>query len=324
MTVSIIIAVKAWQRHLEECINKCRELDYPDFELFILPDSEGTVPVASLKSNTKGTVPIKVISTGPVSPAQKRDKAISYAKGEILAFIDDDAYPERDWLKNALKNFTAPEVAAVCGPAVTPPFEPLRQKAGGRVFASRLISAKNNYRYLPGIRREIDDYPSCNLLVRKSVMQTLGGFDTAVWPGEDTKLCLDITKKLGKKIIYDPKVLVWHHRRPLFLPHLRQVSRYAFTRGYFVRVYPETSLRFSYFIPSVFLLAIFIGGLLSLMFYPLKIVYFWGLSLYLLLVFIFSLSLQLSLIPFVFSGIILTHITYGFYFLKGLILKKAV
>jgi len=196
--------------------------------------------------------------------------AISYTKGEILAFIDGDAYPAGDWLRNVVKNFIDPEVAAVGGPAVTPPFEPMRQKAGGQVFSSLLISGRFNYRYLPRNRREIDDYPSCNLLVRKSIMQTLGGFDTSVWPGEDTKLCLDITKKLGKKIIYDPKVLVWHHRRPLFLPHLRQVANYALHRGYFVKIYPETSFRPVYFVPTLFLFGIITGAVLSMFFILLR------------------------------------------------------
>lgn len=318
MTVSIIIAVKTWQGRLEECVNRCLGLDYPDFEILILPDSEGTVPDTALTSNTKGTVPIKIIPTGPVSPANKRDIALKHAQGEILAFIDDDAYPAKDWLKNAIKNFIDPEVAGVGGPAITPKEDNLLQRASGAVYASFLVSGKYVYRYVPWGRREVDDYPSCNFLMRKSVMQELGGFDTNFWPGEDTKLCLDITKRLGKKIIYDPGVVVYHHRRPLFLPHLSQVANYALHRGYFVKRYPQTSLRFSYFIPSIFLLFLFLGWLV----YPLRTIYSLCLSLYLLLVFLFSLNKSACFISLVFLGIILTHLTYGFYFLKGLLSKK--
>jgi cellulose synthase/poly-beta-1,6-N-acetylglucosamine synthase-like glycosyltransferase len=100
MTVSIIIAAKTYSKNLEECVNKCLQLNYPDFEIILLPDE---APGRSLLSCR-----IKVIPTGFVSPAEKRDMAINYAKGEILAFIDDDAYPEKDWLKNAIKNFVDP------------------------------------------------------------------------------------------------------------------------------------------------------------------------------------------------------------------------
>jgi len=308
------------------------ELDFSDFEILILPDEEFDSAVSCQLSHacrqagafSKDYVAksIKVIPTGKVSPAEKRDIALKYAKGEILAFIDDDAYPRKDWLKNAMKNFSDLQVAAVGGPAITAKEDNLRQRASGLVYASALTSGAYNYRYIPKPKREVDDYPTCNLLVRKSLMQELGGFDTKLWPGEDTKLCRDITKKLHKKIIYDPEVLVWHHRRQLFLPHLKQVARFALHRGYFTKRFSETSLRLSYFIPSLFLFALITGGIFSLVFRPLRPIYSSGLFLYFIIILISSISKELQVLFFVTIGKILTHITYGFYFLKGLLSSK--
>jgi GT2 family glycosyltransferase len=247
---------------------------------------------------------------------------MKYAKGEVLAFIDDDAYPTKDWLNSALENFKDKDVAAVVGPAVTAPNDTLRQKASGAIFSSFLVSGRYNYRYIPKRRREVEDYPSCNFLVRKSIMQELGGFNTKFWPGEDTKLCLDITRKLSKKIIYDPAVLVYHHRRPVFMPHLKQVANYSLHRGYFVKKYPETSLRLPYFIPTLFLCVLICAGLLSLISAPIRSIYYSGVFLYLALVLVFGIHKDLRLIPFVFFGTILTHLTYGAYFLKGLFYKR--
>ena len=50
----------------------------------------------------------------------------------------------------------------------------------------------------------------------------------------DTKLCLDIVYELGKKIVYEPKAVVYHHRRRLFKEHLNQISNYALHRDFFV------------------------------------------------------------------------------------------
>ena len=297
-------------------------MDFSDFEIIILPDAEDGAhkPIGWFGAPpSAGTVPISIIPTGPVRPSDKRDIALKYAKGQILAFLDDDAFPVKDWLNKALADFSDPDVAAVGGPAVTPAADTLKQKASGAVYASMLMSGQYRYRYAPGKRRQVDDYPSCNLLVRKSVMQELGGFNTQFWPGEDTKLCLDITKKLKKKIIYDPDVLVFHHRRPVFLAHLKQIASYALRRGYFVKKYPETSLKPGYFLPTLFVLAAAFSGLICLIFPAFKTPYFLGLSLYLLLVFIFSLSKDLRLIIPVFIGIIFSHITYGIFFLKGLL-----
>jgi cellulose synthase/poly-beta-1,6-N-acetylglucosamine synthase-like glycosyltransferase len=328
MTVSIIIAVKTWQKNLENCVNKCQELDFPDFEIIVLPDEPLCSGDTTLNSDKLSVVSpelsagISVFPTGPVCPSDKRDIALKYAKGEIIAFIDDDAYPVKDWLKNAVEIFKDEDVAAVGGPAVTPQEDSLLQRASGAVFASFVVSGKFTCRYLPRERRQVYDYPSCNLLVRKSVLAQVGGFNTVFWPGEDTKLCLDIVKKLGMKIIYDPGVLVYHHRRRLFLPHLKQVSSYALHRGYFVKKYPETSFRLPYFLPTFFVLGLGIVGVLALFLAPLRVIYLAGVSVYLFMVFISSIHKDLRLIIPVFSGIIFTHIAYGIYFLKGIFSGK--
>jgi GT2 family glycosyltransferase len=318
MTVSIIIAVKTWAKNLEECVTKCQQVDYPDFEILILPDTfiGNDLPTTFLEDSK-----IRVILTGYISVPEKRDMAIKEARGEILAFIDDDAWPQKNWLRDAVENFQDELVAAVGGPAITPHDDTLRQKASGLVYSSFLVSGRFVYRYLPKKRLEVDDFPTCNLLVRKSTLQELGGFRTIFWPGEDTKLCLDITKKLGKKIIYDPRALVFHHRRALFIPHLRQVSNYALHRGYFVKKFPSTSLRVAYFIPSLFLMALLVIGINGLFLSGIRVMYLGGLSLYLLLVLILSMNRELRLVPLVFFGIIMTHLAYGTYFLKGLFSK---
>ncbi|MEW6075473.1 MAG: glycosyltransferase [Candidatus Omnitrophota bacterium] len=318
MTVSIIIAVKTWQRNLEECVVKCIELPQSNFEIIILPDEHFSADVLPKQTS----VPITIIPTARVTPAKKRDLGITHAKGEILAFLDDDAYPDKGWLVSALRHFQDSEVAAVAGPAVTPATDSIRQKASGEVYSSLLVSGSYGYRYYPKRQREVDDYPSCNFLVRKSVMEEMGGFNTNFWPGEDTKLCLEITKKLRKKIIYDPQVLVFHHRRPLFAPHLKQIASYALHRGYFVKRYRETSLRAAYFIPSVFLAALVIGAVFSLFFPALISIYIAGLLCYFVLVLLEAIRKKPRLILYVFLGIVLTHLTYGAYFIKGLCVKR--
>ena len=242
--VSIIIPVKEINAYIREAVPKHLELDYPDFEILILPDHNSGESFSSQ---------VRIIPTYPrTGPADKRDIGAQEADGEILAFIDDDAYPRSDWLKNAVKYFDDEEVVAVCGPGVTPESDSVWQKASGWIQASRLGGGNCTYRFVPQRKRWVDDYPSMNFIVRKSDFEAVGGFDSHFWPGEDTKLCLDLTYKLGKKIIYDPEVLVYHHRRALFRPHLRQIGRYGLHRGHFARVLPRTSRRLSYFIPSLF------------------------------------------------------------------------
>jgi len=308
--ISIVIPVKEINSYIKESIPHLTSLDYQNYDIMILPDY-----AAELKHER-----IRVIPTGPVPPSQKRDLALNLSDAEIFAYIDDDAYPRKDWLKNAVVHFENKEVAAVGGPAVTPKNDSLPQKASGIVYSSFLASAGYTYRYIPKEKREVDDYPSVNLLVRKSILNQVGGFDTKYWPGEDTKLCLDITKKLKKKIIYDPNVIVYHHRRKLFLPHLKQVWGYGLHRGFFVKKFPETSLRIGYFVPSLFVLFVIFGLVFGLLNRNIMTLYAGVLSFYLLTVYIFGAKQKdLRLASFVICGIILTHITYGLGFIKGLL-----
>jgi cellulose synthase/poly-beta-1,6-N-acetylglucosamine synthase-like glycosyltransferase len=309
--VSIIIPCKSVGDYAEECVAYCNQLDYPDFEIIVLPDE--------LPENVSLSG-VTIIPTGPVGPSQKRDLAGSRSTGEIFAFIDDDAYPQRDWLTHAVLPFSDDKVGAVGGPAITPPSDALLLQASGAVYQSLLGGGPHAYRYVPGSRREVDDYPSCNLLVRKSVFLEAGGFGTEYWPGEDTKLCLAITKHLGKSIAYEPKALVYHHRRNLFRGHMKQVASYALHRGFFVKRFPETSRRLSYFMPSLFVVGL-LAGLPFLFVSGLRELYLAAIGLYLALVIISSAVVSIRhprLFILVIVGTIFTQLTYGAWFLKGL------
>ncbi len=311
--VSIIIPVRSDNKNLQECLKYCQRLDYPDYEIIVLPD----------KAEQLSYSQVKVIPTGAVGPSEKRDIGIKHAQGKILAFLDDDAFPTKDWLKNALPYFEDENVAAIGGPGITPPNDGLKEQASGLVYSSLLAAGSASYRYVPKREREVDDFPTCNLLIRKSIMDSLSGFGIKFWPGEDTKLCLHIVRDLGKKIIYTPKVLIYHHHRPLFIPHLRQIRGYALHRGYFAKRFPHTSRRFPYFIPSLLVIGLFFGWLLGLIqpfFYK---IYFGIILSYFSMVLLTSLKgRNLKKIPLVFLGIIATNLTYGVFFLKGLFSRR--
>jgi len=315
--VSIIVPVKEINDYVRESNSHILNLDYDNFEVLVLSDIES-------KENFKQT---KIIPTGRIGPAQKRDLALKYSGGEILAFLDDDAYPRRDWLKNAVPHFKNQEMAAVGGPAVTPESDSFWQKISGAVFLSKL-SGGNPERYWPiGKIREIDDWPSVNLLVRKTDFRKVGGFNSEFWPGEDTKLILDFIKKLNKKIIYDPRVFVWHHRRSGLLKHLKQIGNYGIHRGFFAKKYPENSLKLKYFIPAGFFIFVVLGWILLFFPRPFKLAYFsiWLMYSASLFVSFFSIYLKiknikvsLAAMPYIF----LTHLYYGWRFIKGFVFTK--
>ena len=178
---------------------------------------------------------------------------------------------------------------------------------------------------------DVDDYPSCNLFVRRDILEKVGGYRTDFWPGEDTLLCKDIIDN-WKRIVYDPWVVVYHHRRPLFLPHLRQLGRYAFHRGYFCKRFPSNSLRFSYFVPTLFdlyLLVLSVVGVLNLTGVDsLRVTFhrFGGylpLWLYVAVVALTTIHYKPHVWLLTAAGVVASHVWYGVRFIQGLCAKKA-
>jgi hypothetical protein len=202
---------------------------------------------------------VRLVQTGSstdTSPAEKRDAALRAVAHEICAFLDDDAYPRDDWLLRGLAHFGPNStVTAVGGPGVTPPGSTWRERASGAFYESPFGSGRLRFRFRSiGEIHEVDDLPAFNLFIRTDALRAVSGWQSKFYGGEDTMTCLRLVRA-GYRLIYDPDVVVYHHRRPIFASHLRQVGNVGRHRGYFARVLPETSRRPLYFAPTAGLVA---------------------------------------------------------------------
>lgn len=289
---SIIIPVRSENQFLIETRQKLKLQTNQNFELIVVTDNKSKSP----------------------NPCIKRNLGAKMAKGQYLCFLDDDSYPDKNWLKNLQKQIDIhPNYSAFCGPALTPPADNTLMQASGFVWSTILGSGgAGTYRSNISTPRFVDDYPTVNLIVKKSTFNKIGGFNIKYWPGEDTIFCLDLIN-LGEKIFYHPSIIVYHHRREILKEHLAQTNRYAIHRGHFARVFPKNSLKIGYLIPTLFSLYFF-----SI---PLHKIYF-PLYLYLLLsVFTFT-QITLKSKSFIIAvlsiaTIFITHLSYGILFIKG-------
>lgn len=319
MKFSIIVPVKEINDYIYESVPICLKMNFDDFEIIILPnDLPGNV--LPILDHPK----IKIVASGRVSPAVKRDIGAKMSSGDYLAFLDDDAYPAKDWLQVAEETFLKTKAQAIGGPAITPSSNSLSQQASGLFFETLVGGGGMAYRYRPGNSSfYVDDFPTVNLIVEKKAFLAVGGFGNQFWPGEDTKFCLEFVKA-GYKIWYANNLIVWHHRRSLMMPHLKQVGGYGKHRGHFARVFPSTSRRLVYFVPTLFLLANVFLPLLAFT----NAIFFqiWVLMLtaYFLLslidVFYRTRNIQVGLATVL--VIFCSHLTYGFMFIEGFFTKK--
>jgi hypothetical protein len=267
---------------------------------------------------------VKILVTGHISPWKKRRIGAESSTGDYIALLDSDAYPSKNWLNNALKNFKNRHVFAVMGPAITPDEDTILQKASGCVYLSPLVGGLYRYRYVPTKKRVINDCHTCNFIVQKYLFLDVSkDSEVNYWPGEDTKLYLDLKAKAGpeEEILYDPDALVYHHRRSLFVPHLKQIY------GYVTTPFILSGRSFTSKIIHTLPMWLIIGGIVGITLTLLRtinpfimpticIIYFFSV---LLSTFLACRKSSLKIILLVFLGTVLTHIVYGVGLIKYII-----
>lgn len=324
--ISIIIPVKdIGYFAIFENLPHMDKQTYRNFEVILLPDIHTPYDLVLLKKYKW----LRIIPTGTfIMPPQKRNRGVDKSKGDIVTFIDDDAYPTKNWLEQTVKAFKEKKTAAVCGPGILPPNVNHWEKAFNEILKTYIGSGGYGYRFTPQKERYVDDYPSMNFSIKKKIFKELGGFNTYYWPGEDSKLCEHLVYEKDGKIFYDPEIVVYHHRRTNLLNHLKQHGRYGYHRGMFFADGDKNSRRLVYLFPTflnlyvwlVILALLFqvstenLSVFATIIFIPL-LFYAAGASYLFLKAFFYTLNFRVSII----SALILflTHSIYGIMFVIG-------
>ena len=263
--ISIVIPTTGNVPFIKGLVESVSKLDYPKekFELILIGDKETKL----LKKNVERSEKYGINTTlkyEPYAAGKKRNIGVELAKGEIIAFTDDDTILKEDWLNNAVKHLNEnSNYVGVGGPNFTPreglPFA----KAVGRIFGSKFLFS---FRYTIGHSKpkEIEHNPTCNYIIKKKVFETVKFHDT-LWPGEDAEFDIKLIKK-GFKILYAPDVIVWHHRRSRPIPFLKQMFNYGKTRAQVTRMHPDSfDIRYFAFISAfIFLMGMYSFSLLQI------------------------------------------------------------
>ncbi len=296
MKVSVIMPVERLGGEAERAIASvlAQQTSF-SFELIVI--SAAPLPIVS-KTEVRN-----VVETNR-NPATRRNRAASEARGEILAFIDDDATADRAWLATACAYFDEfPQVVCIGGPDPAPADSTVPELISETLLATPLIgSGIACHENRPGIFpiRNPSDIALVNLFVRRDAFR---GFDESVgYIGEDTALVAGL---MGNgEVIYHAGVRVHHRRRPFPRAYLRQRWRYRVKTGRRLRQQRDPRI-------AAFLAA----GTITILFPPLWPLYF------LATLILGARTTRLPartwlLLPFAFA---LHHLTYYFGILWGLL-----
>ncbi len=199
IAVSVVVASHARHLRLRWLLNALEEqsLDEP-WEVVVVHDYDAATAervLARHPLSEAGALRHIAIAPGTGSPARQRNLGWRAARGELVAFTDDDCRPEREWLERLL-------VAA-------------RRRPGDIVQgATRPDPLEHAVLAAPHVRTLLIEpvglfAQTCNILYPRALLERLEGFDERAVAGEDVELSLR-ARAAGARVSAAADALVYH------------------------------------------------------------------------------------------------------------------
>ena len=241
------------------CVRALERLDYPSYDVVLVDNRTSRPAVDTLCALVENRPWLRVISEPRPGISAARNAGVAAAKGEIVAFTDDDVRVDAQWLRAIGARFARePHVDAVTGlilPAEleTPAQVWFERYYGGfgseRVFAPVTLAAQPTGRFLRGWRVHVRDThdvetrsfslygigaygAGANMAFRTASLESVGGFNVALGVGTPTRGGEDLAVLInilwqGGQIAYEPAAYVLHRHRREYDELLHQLDGYG-------------------------------------------------------------------------------------------------
>jgi glycosyltransferase involved in cell wall biosynthesis len=214
-SISVIVCAYNAEATLGECLEHACALDYPRLEIVVVDDgsTDSTADIARRHPEAR------LVSISRSGLATARNEGLKNTAGEIVAFLDSDAYPSPDWLYYLALGFDKEDVVGVGGPNECPVDEGRR--------AQEIAAAPGGPIHVLLSDDRAEHIPGCNMAFKRDALEQLGGFDPIyIVAGDDVDFCWRVLDR-DLQIGFHPAALVWHHPRPTIGGYLRQQRGYG-------------------------------------------------------------------------------------------------
>lgn len=224
--ISVIVCTYNGSATIKKCLEGIRNLDYPDFEVIVVNDGSTDGVTDIIKE-----FDVKLISTSNRGLSSARNTGMYNAKAEIIAYIDDDAWPDPHWLQYIAQAYMSTDHACIGGPNIAP--------VDAGFISTCVANAPGGPVHVLESDEIAEHVPGCNMTFRKEALMKIGGFDPVFrTAGDDVDVCWRIQQS-GRTIGFHPAALVWHLRRNSFKAYWKQQKGYGKAEALLEAKWPE-------------------------------------------------------------------------------------
>ncbi|MBS1868262.1 MAG: glycosyltransferase [Actinobacteria bacterium] len=225
--VSVVVCSCNGAATIGETLDAIARLDYPDYETIVVDDgsTDDTARIAAARPG------VRLISTPNRGLSAARNVGMEAASGELVAYIDDDAYPDPQWLDYVALALRDGVHAGVGGPNLPIPSDGL--------VAECVANAPGGPVHVLLSDTVAEHIPGCNMAFRRDRLMAIGGFDPRYRvAGDDVDVCWRIQER-GWTLGFHPAAVVWHHRRGSVRRFWRQQRGYGRAEALLEHTWPE-------------------------------------------------------------------------------------